>query len=146
MSNTVPRMIGYWHHDFTEEGRRFPSPQDCVQRDWLDANSRATLLQYLQSAPEFVAYRGLSWCRFRCGVDDRTMGYRELWDGLWVWPEGISHYVEHHDVVLPDEFVKRALHCSAPTSLPKVSNPRAVDLKFWLDWTGKYAKSNRHEV
>jgi len=40
-------------------------------------------------------------CRF-CG---REIGFRELTDGRWVWPEGLGHYVEAHDVRLPEAFL-----------------------------------------
>jgi len=29
-----------------------------------------------------------------------------LTDGEWVWPEGLSHYVEYHNLILPDEVVQ----------------------------------------
>ena len=62
------------------------------------------------------------------------MGGQEFWDGDWVWPEGLAHYVETHSVMLPEPFVERAVSSNAPAFLPIVVDPRTVDLGFWLDW------------
>jgi hypothetical protein len=72
------------------------------------------------------------------------MGYQEYWVGAWVWPAGLAHYVEHHEVMLPAEFVERAVSIAAPTFLPLVMDPRAVDLAFWLSWAGQHSSINCH--
>ena len=143
MSDRHPKMIGYWFHP---EESSYPHPQDFVRGNWLDARSLAALLLYLRSAPQFVAYRGLSWCRFSCGVDKRTMGNREFSDGLWVWPEGLAHYVEHHDVFLPDEFVSRAISGPPPSSLPASASQCSVDFEFWLTWARKHSANGHDRV
>jgi hypothetical protein len=51
-----------------------------------------------------VQFRGLSRCRF-CGRDN---GSKELSDRVFSWPEGLPHYLQHHGVRLPDEFVAHA--------------------------------------
>jgi len=51
-------------------------------------------------------YFGGSTCRFLC--ENKSVGNKELTDGVWVWPEGLAHYVEVHDVLLPSEFVNQA--------------------------------------
>src|SRR5688572_26156980 len=134
MNKLAPKMIGYWFHSITEDGARFPHPQTLVRKDWLDERARTALLSYLSAAPQFEEARGFSWCRFQCGIEYRLMGSREFWDGDWVWPEGLAHYVEHHSVCLPDEFVSRAVSSTPPTSLPIPSYPRSKDFEFWLDW------------
>lgn len=51
-------------------------------------------------------------------------------DGTWLWPEGLSHYVREHGVVLPEEFVVHALSTPIP--------PRTeveVKLERYLDGT-----------
>ena len=144
MSDQAPKIIGYWFHSFSEDAARYPHPQDLVRKDWLDVRTQSALLSYLRAAPEFEAYRGLSWCRFECGVDNRVMGYREFWDGEWVWPEGLAHYVEHHGVYLPDEFVSRAVSGLPPSSLPSPAFPRHLDFGFWLDWASKQSRQ-RHD-
>lgn len=40
---------------------------------------------------------GLSECRF-CG---EHVGSLEFTDGVYVWPEGLAHYIQEHSVRLP---------------------------------------------
>jgi len=49
---------------------------------------------------------GYSYCRFDCGIPDCEMGSIDLYDGVWVWPQGLVHYVEFHSVCLPYEFIQ----------------------------------------
>jgi hypothetical protein len=51
------------------------------------------------------ACMGFSPCRM-CG---RPNGALELSDGVYVWPEGFSHYVRDHDIRPPDVFVDHVL-------------------------------------
>lgn len=48
---------------------------------------------------------GFSLCRI-CGCRN---GGTELTDGVYVWPDGLAHYVTEHDVRLPDVFVQHVL-------------------------------------
>lgn len=61
------------------------------------------------------------------------MGYREFWDGQWVWPEGLAHYVEFHDLFLPETFVDHVMENQVPSTLPppEIHN---MDFEFWIDW------------
>jgi hypothetical protein len=49
---------------------------------------------------------GYSFCRFGCGIPDRDMGSCDFYDGEWLWPQGLAHYIERHSVRLPDEFIQ----------------------------------------
>lgn len=64
------------------------------------------------------------------------MGSRDLTDGTFVWPEGLAHYVERHDVKLPDHFlqhVRERQGVIAPFRAPK---PRfgLYDRSAWERW------------
>ena len=61
------------------------------------------------------------------------MGSWDLTDGTWVWPEGLAHYIEAHGVILPEEFVDRALSRAAPTQ-PCVESPQNYDFDYWRHW------------
>ena len=127
--------IGYWHYPYLKDiGCRFPVPQTLVRANWIESEKRAIVLRYLRSASKFEGYRGLSWCRFRCGVSDYVMGNLEYWDGVWAWPQGLAHYVEFHDVILPDDFVQHALS-HLGVKLP--DSPTAYELNFdyWIEWS-----------
>lgn len=60
------------------------------------------------------------------------MGSRELTDGEWVWPEGLSHYVREHGVGLPEQFISHVLAggSTAPSPLPTEN----LDTEIWLNW------------
>jgi hypothetical protein len=64
--------------------------------------------------------RGISSCRI-CGkenwVEGSTpgtirqrypMGSRTLTDGVYAYPEGLKHYIEIHEIELPEDFINHA--------------------------------------
>jgi hypothetical protein len=87
------RLIGYWRND---EHPEFPDPHDLVDDDW-DADDRDVVSMYLRTGTFLRGCMGISPCRF-CGKQN---GASEYTDGVLVWPEGLSHYVEEHAVRLP---------------------------------------------
>ena len=97
-----------------------------------DPDSR--VIAYLRSAQVVESYRGLSHCRYDCGVSDREMGYRELSDGAWIWPEGLVHYVERHYLPLPQEFLESAeRHSWQPPTIDGAVE-LSVEREFWESW------------
>jgi hypothetical protein len=90
--------VGFWFNELAPS--LYPRPQALVGT-WRAADRRA-VLAHLRAGLVFESYRGRSFCRFACG--ERMMGHRDLTDGRHVWPEGLAHYIEHHDVLLPDWF------------------------------------------
>ena len=97
----TPKMVGFW-----DESNR---PQDRVDPTW-NLRERAIVLGYLKTGRESNAYKGSSWCRFKChGLERDGLGSCDLTDGTWIWPEGFAHYVEMHNVKPPIEFVQYVL-------------------------------------
>ena len=90
--------LGYWLGD---RAPGWPDPRRFVDPDW-DADERAETVSYLRHAMVARAFMGHSQCRF-C---DAQVGSLELSDGVFIWPEGLAHYVEEHDVRLPERFVR----------------------------------------
>ena len=95
------RLIGYWDGPQTRPG--WPKVADFVDPS-LDTDEREFLADYLARGHVVRAFGGVSECRL-CGRDN---GALELSDGLFVWPDGLSHYVLVHSVRLPREFVQHA--------------------------------------
>lgn len=93
------------------------------------------MVAYLRAGATFERYRGGTFCRFGCGVDAAALGRRDLFDGAWVWPEGLAHYVEAHGVRLPERFVRHAL---ARAGAPAPTRPRRrdgmIDERGWIAW------------
>ncbi|UQU64547.1 hypothetical protein COUCH_37300 [Couchioplanes caeruleus] len=101
MARKVLRLIGYWRGD--RDAMRWPDVRDFMGTGAGGADS--AVAAYLRSGTLFAAAAGRSPCRV-CGVAN---GSGEVTDGeLFVWPEGLSHYVEAHGVVLPEEVVAAA--------------------------------------
>lgn len=123
--------IGYWFNPHAPTER--PRPQALVGR-WSPAR-RAAVVAYLRAGATFERYPGGTFCRFGCGVDAAALGRRDLFDGAWVWPEGLAHYVEAHGVRLPERFVRRAL---AREGAAAPARPRRrdgmIDERGWIAW------------
>jgi hypothetical protein len=122
------KLIGYWAETDEQGAPALPQPQDFV--GLMSISVREAVCKYLAAGTPYAMYRGYSWCRFSCGVENREMGSKELTDGQWVWPEGLLHYVRVHSVLLPDEFVATATSGRTPHATSK----RSASLDFWIDW------------
>jgi len=122
------RLIGYWIRSVDDAD--FIPPQELVRP--VDPDVRRKLAAYLDAGALFEQYRGVSHCRFFC---EGYNGSRELTDGEWVWPEGLSHYVSVHGVTLPQEFVARALSGRPiPRGDLRDDGRREVDVEWWKQW------------
>lgn len=97
------KAIGYWR---SEQASKLPDPRDFIDDGWR-VDDRERLAHYLEMAPRVNAWLGYSFCRFECGVSPEEMGDFEMSDGVYLWPQGLAHYVSVHHVRLPDEFVER---------------------------------------
>jgi hypothetical protein len=88
--------MGYW------AGREvgWPDVRGFVDEGW-DRDERIDTANYLRRGLVARAYLGPSECRF-CGKHNGSL---ELTDMVYLWPEGLAHYVEEHAVRLPGEFV-----------------------------------------
>jgi hypothetical protein len=123
--------IGYWFND--QAPSAYPRPQRLVGR-WRE-DRRAAVIAYLRAGATFETYRATSLCRFGCGISSRALGARDLSDGVWVWPEGLAHYVEVHAVQLPTRFVRHAIaHGLPPQQLVWGRREGLIDERRWLAW------------
>lgn len=95
--------IGFWRisEDESVDGSdKRPWPQFHGARN-IDRSMELTFMRngFIESY-EF----GYHVCRV-CGLQSKDTGCVSLTDGFFVWPEGLVHYVEVHNVVLPQEFL-----------------------------------------
>jgi hypothetical protein len=103
------RRIGYWrqvgryergdHSDYL-----LSNPCELVDPTW-NPDIKRSVVTYLRNGKVLACCMGYSYCRFHCGISDNMMGSCELTDGVWLWPEGLPHYVEVHSVRLPADFI-----------------------------------------
>lgn len=91
------RLIGYWQEK-SDDG--WPDPHALVDHGWdeCERDRVAFYLQWQRGLGPWAA-SGPSKCRL-CG---QLNGAAEFTDGVYLWPEGLAHYVRDHAVRLPDE-------------------------------------------
>jgi hypothetical protein len=123
-------VLGWWFRP--DAPSEMPLPQRLVG-GW-HADARAATLRYLRAGTALMNYPDASFCRFECGVGE--LGRADLTDGRYVWPDGLAHYVEQHDVRLPDDFVARAVAAGGEIAPFRAPKPRfgLYDPSAWLLW------------
>jgi hypothetical protein len=72
-----------------------------IDERW-DADEREGVGIHLRHGVVARSFLGSSKCR----LCEQYVGNLELTDGVYVWPEGLAHYVVEHLVRLPAEFVE----------------------------------------
>lgn len=122
------RLIGYWS---SQSDATWPDVQRFIASDW-DQEERGRVVAYLRAGRGWRHYMGQSVCRL-CGSRN---GSAELTDGVWVWPEGLAHYVADHDVRLPEEFVRNALERGQPDPRDFPASPE-LDKDWWRSQQGR---------
>jgi len=141
-STRVVQIVGYWPPlDRSVSGSRpaptdqrcpLPNPHRLVLRNWR-LEQRELIAGYLRAGAVVEICCGLSPCRFGCGAYGSTC----LSDGVWQWPEGLVHYVECHNLRLPDEFVAtmEGNRWNVPCGAGKGAGPSS--LEFWIGWAAR---------
>ncbi len=116
-------LIGYWR---SAEAPEWPDPEEFVDNAW-DESEREIVASYLETGRVPWIQLGYSQCRF-CGCEN---GYAELTDGIYLWPEGLSHYVREHFVRLPAQVVDHIRESDS-------QRPDQMDTGWWKtaspDW------------
>ncbi|OQR81661.1 hypothetical protein THRCLA_23321 [Thraustotheca clavata] len=109
--------VGFWQKDEHDDR---PHPREFQDKAWFIAhdNQAARVIEYLQWGGCVESYEmGYSFCRLG-DCSGKEMGACTLTDGVYCWPEGLVHYVKHHDVRPPQEFIN---HILAQPFTPKQS-------------------------
>ena len=136
---TTVRMIGYW--ESPEEVGVYPHPKNFVDPAW-EAESRTRIVDYLRSGIPFRGSWGYSKCRFDDGRPDEEMGSKELTDGTYAWPEGLAVYVEHYNVILPEDFVAHMKSLNFQVPSRSSSDRIKIDCSYWKKWASEHLNSS----
>ncbi len=105
--------LGFWRLDAADTDPEHLDPQTLVDPTWSGSAEAALVHLYLSCGLVESHELAPSWCRFGCprglvGERERDLGCATLTDGVYVWPEGLPHYVERHGVRPPRAFVDHA--------------------------------------
>lgn len=139
------KLIGYWRPtvsdpywiDPDEPDWTYPNPKDLVDEGafWIQ-HDKPKVIQYLKEGSRCNDYMGSSECR----ICNKDLGSFERSDGVWCWPDQLEHYIEEHNVILPEEFVAHAETSIPPKLKFSTLEIVEVDKSFWETWSKPYRK------
>ena len=66
------------------------------------------VIDHFKKGFTLVQYKGISNCRI-CG---KWVGSANLTDTFYMWPSRCEHYIEEHNVRIPEQFVNHVFHFS----------------------------------
>lgn len=115
-------LVGFWDGPHVSPG--WPDVRDFVDPTW-SLDERLAVYDYLRRGRNVAACMGFSGCRF-CGQQNGSSDYS---DGVYVWPEGLGHYVLAHDVRLPSALVRHILATIAQE--PPIDDRLDADAEWW---------------
>jgi len=95
--STTVRKEGFWYSKYEPS---LPMPEPRTIKTGLHKYSLVARLKRVQGDARVSHMRGFSTCRL-CGTINGSAQYD--WNG-WVWPEGLLHYIQEHDVAPSEDF------------------------------------------
>lgn len=125
--------IGYWkmQNEQNVPLPDFPHPTKFQEDHWNE-DEKNLVLNHLKNGVSVRHYRGSSWCRFNC--DEENMGSTCMTDGVYIYPEGLTHYIEKHQVKLPNEFIEH-IRNYVPIALNKYEiEISEINKDWWLNY------------
>jgi hypothetical protein len=146
-NDSYVRFLARQHEAEARSGQLFlPDPNRIIEALGLCSYDQR-VLSYLDGGIEVAAYLGFSTCRC-CAIADDEMGSRDLTDGTWVWPDGLSHYLRVHRLPLPDPFLRTMNQNSHAVPIlqqrkRKGAWPPDYDFTFWHAWAAEVYSRGR---
>lgn len=97
MSTSWYKKFGFWNDDELKL-------ESWIAPSWGPAD-RIDLIEYVKRSPVVMAGSAPNYACEICRKSLPAAEYQS--DGEWFWPLGLGHYLEEHQVRLPDDFVAR---------------------------------------
>ena len=139
------KPLGFWRKENEDCGESIvssPTPfleWPTRQVPKYSAPLTAVLLRYITLYSFIESWElGYSFCRHACAEAKENvieMGCTTLTDGVWVWPEGLAHYLHRHNVKLPEDFVLHVLctvHAAAGGTGDQVCSIQDARIEEWV--------------
>ena len=121
---------GFWRssdHDYDD----VPTLQAVIDPSWIP-DDKQRLIAYLERSPIVASSMGQTTCLL-CSSDVSACSFQ--FDGVWLWPRSLTHYVCCHSVVLPDRLIQYIRNRSY--TVPKEGEVPHVRLRD-LPWPESY--------
>ena len=120
--------IGFWYGEGKDSD--LPDPAWFVDENYPEQEKKE-VIDYLKKGKKVNLYRGWSNCRI-CG--EKTPGGSDDTDGLYVFPSGLVHYVEKHNLRLPDEFIQRVKEKGPIIEISRIDLSEISITKASFEW------------
>lgn len=122
------RWFGFFNEPSEEQNAYFlPNIEDFQSKK--KANDIDKVITYLRNSPNILRSFSIPTnCMFCDKYHGDPNSY--YYDGVWLWPEWLIHYVECHDVILPEEFLA---HIKSKNYIPVDSVEFTVEGLPWPD-------------
>jgi len=121
------KIVGYWGN--WDNDTKMPKPNSAT----YDVQ---TITDKLKNADYIRGYRGVTNCRI-CG---ERLGAGELTNYEYVFPDSLYHYVEKHEVALPDFLINSLMEEHTPNDLGLESVKRMNDNNLPKEIIGRYGE------
>jgi len=79
--------------------------KDYVDKNWDEAE-KIKVIKYLRDCYS-TDYSYFEWLPCYICNDSDALSSQDMYDGAWIFPEALIHYVEQHNVVPLDAFLER---------------------------------------
>lgn len=131
MKDSCSKWFGFWREDNQYVGA--PSVKDWVSPGCFDSDElRSNVLGYLANGFALSASSSKDTKCKICGEAlDRSFGF--ITDGVWIWNNYLSHYIEKHSVGLPRPFLLHMQATHYRVVLPEVDDDETFIAS--LDWS-----------
>ncbi len=124
MSAKTNTDFGFWSGGGQGEAH-LPRLEVWIAPDWQPTD-KAGLLRYIEQSPVVVA---ASTPQTPCLICDKRLSSSSFQsDGVWLWPQDLIHYLNAHQVRLPEALVE---HIRAKNHRPPEAVTIDIDRLSW---------------
>lgn len=124
------KWFGFWSEN--PGFHNTPSVYNWIDETWWKDRPKSNVLEYLNHGIVIsVTTSQCDRCLLCSCIIDRSYGY--LTDGIWIWNNYLTHYIEHHNIVIPNDFYIHMRSSAFKVNIPHIEDE--VSHIKGLDWS-----------